>query len=181
MVDDIAGHVVAHVLVQRPPPGSVPSWATSFIIFRTRHDAIDMGLQHMTGTKDENAAGQDRNLFSGFRVAPDTPPLLSYGKGPEPADFNRFTMLQVSRDPIQDVFKQVRRLVPGEANLRVDHFGDMSARNRQHGRTLCRSNRHVKVLTKKMLPDQGFAADHVARVTGGSSLEVIIGRGPIPR
>jgi hypothetical protein len=129
----------------------------SFIVFRTWRGSVDMGLEYMARAEDQDPPREDRHFFAGLRIATDTAPFLSDRKGPEPTDFNSFSSFEPRGYAVQDIFQQVGRLIARQSDLSVDHFGYMSAGDRQHNETLGRSYRHVKVIElKKSLRIRGL-------------------------
>lgn len=71
-----------------------------------------MRLQHMAWPEYQHAPRQDWHFLTRLGVTANATPFLPDRKGPEATDFNRFTFFKVGRDAIQDVLKQVSRLVP---------------------------------------------------------------------
>src|SRR6185437_1242147 len=129
----------------------------SFILLASRGQTVDSCLENMAWAKDENAARQDRHFFPGLWIATDAAPLLSYRKRPEPTDFNRFTGFKSGRHPIQHRFQEIRRFISGEADLGINHLGEMGTGYGDHASTLCRSCRHVKIRVQNKSQDQAVA------------------------
>ncbi len=74
------------------------------------------------------------------------------------------------RDAIQHIFQQIGRLIPGEPNLRVDHFSYVGAGDRQHSTNAMQIEPTRQGSDEEIiLPDQRFAADPgiVSMVTAG--------------
>src|SRR6266480_4865449 len=90
---------------------------------------VDLILEGVRGTEDQNAARAYRHFLPGFGIAADALSLLPDRKAAERRDLDHFSTLKRTGDLGDHRFDEFGRLVARQADLLIDRFAEPGASN----------------------------------------------------